>query len=48
VVTSGGGTCGVDLGLHLVQRLAGTELAYLTACTLEHEPSGIVVTRAAR
>ena len=48
VVTSGGGTCGLDLGLRLVHRLVGAELAYLTACALEHEPSGIAVTASAR
>lgn len=43
-VTSGGVTAGLDLGLHLVRRFAGMELAYLTACRLEHEPTGVLVT----
>ncbi|WP_232666159.1 DJ-1/PfpI family protein [Pseudonocardia sp. TRM90224] len=37
VITSGGVTSGLDLGLHLVKRFAGEELAYLTACRLEYE-----------
>jgi transcriptional regulator GlxA family with amidase domain len=45
IVTSGGATCGLDLGLHLVQRLAGAEIAYLTACRMEYEPDKVLLTR---
>lgn len=43
VVTSGGVTSGIELGLHLVNRFAGAELAYLTSCGLDHEPRGALV-----
>jgi transcriptional regulator GlxA family with amidase domain len=45
IITSGGATCGIDLGLHLVRRLAGAEIAYLTACRMEYEPANVLRTR---
>jgi transcriptional regulator GlxA family with amidase domain len=44
IITSGGATCGIDLGLHLVQRLAGAEVAYLTACHMDYDPAEALVT----
>lgn len=43
IITSGGVTCGIELGLHLVNRLAGAELAYLTSCGLDYEPRAALV-----
>jgi transcriptional regulator GlxA family with amidase domain len=37
VVTSGGISAGIDMSLHLVERLAGRELAVLTARQMEYE-----------
>ena len=36
VVTGGGLSCGLDLGLHLVDRFAGRELAVATARQIDH------------
>lgn len=36
VVTGGGLTCGLDLGLHLVERFAGRDLAVATARQIDH------------
>lgn len=36
VVTGGGLSCGLDLGLHLVERYAGRELAVATARQIDH------------
>ena len=36
VVTSGGLTAGIDMALHIVDRLAGTDLAEQTARQLDH------------
>jgi uncharacterized protein YndB with AHSA1/START domain len=36
VVTAGGLACGIDLGLHLVSRFAGADLARLAARQLDH------------
>ena len=36
VVTGGGLSCGLDLGLHLVERYAGRELAVATARQVDH------------
>lgn len=42
VVTGGGLSCGLDLGLHLVDRYAGRELAVVTARQVDHvwDPDG--------
>ena len=37
VVTGGGLSCGLDLGLHLVDRFAGRELALATAHQVDHD-----------
>jgi len=46
VLTAGGVTSGLDLALHLVERLKGAETAEFAARLLEHEPVGKVLTRA--
>jgi transcriptional regulator GlxA family with amidase domain len=48
VVTCGGVSSGLDLGVHLVGRFAGERAARLAAERLEHEPVGPVLSSAGR
>ncbi len=42
VVTCGGVTAGIDLALHLLERLAGAEAARRVAAEIEYAPRGLV------
>lgn len=45
VVTAGGVTSGLDLAVHLVDRLFGADVAERVRTEMEYEPTGEVVTR---
>lgn len=48
LITCGGPSAGLDLGVHLVTRFLGPDAGRAAAARLEHEPVGPVLTSAAR
>lgn len=47
LITSGGVTAGLDLGLHLLRRELSTDVAGLVTKILEYEPQGTIRVMAA-